>query len=52
MFCRQHCSMLSTIFSSALLHLVEAQQYGLILLTTIYNMGIKTLFNPVILLAM
>ena len=40
MLCCTHCSQLSTI----LLHLIQAQQYCSILLTSV---GSKTLFNPV-----
>ena len=37
--CQQHCS--------ALLHPIQAQQYCSVLLTTMNNVGSKTLFNPV-----
>ena len=43
MFCCPHCSQLSTI----LLHPIRAQQYCSILLTSVNNVGSKTLFNPV-----
>jgi hypothetical protein len=45
-FCR-HCSQLSTILNNIMLHPIQAQQYCSILLTSVNNMGSKTLFNPV-----
>jgi hypothetical protein len=39
MFCCPHCSQL--------LHPIQAQQYCSILLTSVNNVGSKTLFNPV-----
>jgi hypothetical protein len=43
MLCCTHCSQLSTM----LLHPIQAQQYCSILLTSVNNVGSKTLFNPV-----
>ena len=50
MFCCSHCSMLSTILFSIIIpdrRLIQAQQCWTILLTTLNNVGSKTLFNAV-----
>ena len=43
MFCCPHCSHLSTILNN----IVEPESGVTILLTTVNNVGSKTLFNPV-----